>query len=136
MFTGHSGAGKSTAAVLSESESRGIVADEATILRIRPDEVSVFHSPFRSELLTMPSLEPRHWKLSSIQLLHQAKQHRRMPIAKPEGLIRLTDKVFYWNPSPDDARTIMGLLRQTVDLVPMYDLYFRKDPSFWELISS
>ncbi|WP_028610130.1 hypothetical protein [Paenibacillus harenae] len=136
MFTGRSGAGKSTAAVLSESESRGIIADEATILRIRPGEVTVFHSPFRSELQTAAAQEPMKWRLSSIHLLHQAKQHRRTPIAKSEGLIRLMDKVFFWNPSSGDTRAIMELLRQTVDLVPLYDLYFRKDPSFWELISS
>lgn len=136
MFTGRSGAGKSTAAALSESESRGIVADEATILRIRPDGVTVFHSPFRSEIQTAAPLEPRQWRLSSIHLLHQAEQHLRMPIAKSEGLIRLMDKVFFWNPSSDDTRTIIGLLRHTVDLVPLYDLYFRKDPYFWELISS
>lgn len=136
MFTGRSGAGKSTAAVLSESESRGIVADEATIIRIRPDEVTVFHSPFRSELQTVASQVTQQWRLSSIHLLHQASQHRRMPIAKSEGLVRLMDKVFFWNPSPEDTRAITGLLRQTVDIVPLYDLYFHKDPLFWELISS
>ncbi|MDQ0059026.1 hypothetical protein [Paenibacillus harenae] len=136
MFTGRSGAGKSTAAALSESESRGIIADEATILRIRPDEVTVFHSPFRSEIQTAAPLEPGQWRLSSIHLLHQAEQHRRMPIARSEGLIRLMDKVFFWNPSTDDTKAIIGLLRQTVHLVPLYDLYFRKDPYFWELISS
>lgn len=135
VFTGRSGAGKSTVALLSESQSRGIIADEATIIRIRPDEVTVFHSPFRSELQTAAPHEPRQWRLTSIHLLHQASQHQRLPIAKSEGLIRLMDKVFFWSPSSEDTRSIMGLLRQTVDLVPLYDLYFRKDPYFWELIS-
>lgn len=135
MFTGRSGAGKSTAARLSVSDSRGIIADEATIIRIRPDEVTVFHSPFRSELQTAAPQETKQWRLASIHLLHQASQHRRVPIAKSEGLIRLMDKVFFWSHSPEDTKSIMELLRQTVGLVPVYDLYFRKDPYFWELIS-
>lgn len=131
MFAGHSGAGKSTAAAL--SLPRGIIADEAAIVRIRPDGVSVFHSPFRSELQSMGAQEPL--PLAAIHLLHQAKRHRRTRLAKAEGMLRLLDKVFYWNPSIDESRTIIHMLKEAADLVPLYDLHFCKDPEFWELIS-
>lgn len=133
MFAGHSGAGKSTAAAL--SLPRGIIADEAAIMRIRPDGVSVFHSPFRSELQSMAAREQMPWPLAGIHLLHQARQHRRTRLTKSEGLLRLLDKVFYWNPSIDESRTIIHMLKEAADLVPLYDLYFSKDPEFWELIS-
>ncbi|MCL6458740.1 MAG: hypothetical protein K6T85_12100, partial [Gorillibacterium sp.] len=133
MFTGHSGAGKSTAAVL--SLSRGIIADEATVIRIRSDGVSVFHSPFRSELQNLATDESRAWPLNGIHLLHQAKHHWRTPLTKSEGLMCMMDKVFYWNPSTDETMAIIHLLKQTVELVPLYDLYFQKNPDFWELIS-
>lgn len=133
LFTGHSGAGKSTAASL--SLGRGIISDEATVLRIRSDGVSVFHSPFRSELQDMAATEPREWPLAGIHLLHQAKQHKRYPLAKAEGFLKLMDKVFFWNPAPAEAMLIMRLLRQLADLVPLYDLHFQKNPDFWELIS-
>lgn len=131
MFAGHSGAGKSTAAAL--SLPREIIADEAAVIRIRPDGVSVFHSPFRSELQSMGAQEP--FPLAGIHLLHQAKQHRRTRLTKAEGMLRLLDKVFYWNPSIDESRTIIHMLKEAVDLVPLYDLHFCKDPEFWELIS-
>lgn len=133
LFAGHSGAGKSTAAAL--SQPRGIIADEAAIMRIRPDGVSVFHSPFRSELQSMAAREPMPWPLAGIHLLHQAKQHRRTRLTKSEGLLQLLDKVFYWNPSAEESRTIIHLLKEAADLVPLYDLHFCKDPDFWELIS-
>jgi len=133
MFAGHSGAGKSTAAAL--SQPRGIIADEAAIMRIRPDGVSVFHSPFRSELQSMAAREPTPWPLAGIHLLHQAKQHRRTRLTKSEGLLHLLDKVFYWNPSTEESRAIIHLLKEAADLVPLYDLHFCKDPEFWELIS-
>jgi hypothetical protein len=102
-------------------------------MRIRPDGVSVFHSPFRSELQSMGVQEPL--PLAGIHLLHQAKQHRRTRLSKSEGMLRLLDKVFYWNPSIDESRTIIHMLKEAADLVPLYDLHFCKDPEFWELIS-
>lgn len=133
MFAGHSGAGKSTAAAL--SLPRGIIADEAAIMRIRPDGVSVFHSPFRSELQSMAAEESMPWPLAAIHLLHQAKHHQRIRLTKSEGLLRLLDKVFFWNPSIDESRNIIHMLMEAADLVPLYDLHFCKDPEFWELIS-
>lgn len=133
LFTGHSGAGKSTAAAL--SQGRGIVSDEATVLRIRSDGVAVFHSPFRSELTDMAATEPQEWPLAGIHLLHQANQHRREPLPKAEGLLNMMDKVFYWHPTSAEAMLIMRLLQQLAELVPLYDLYFQKNPDFWELIS-
>lgn len=133
MFAGHSGAGKSTAAAL--SLPRGIIADEASIMRIRPDGVFVFHSPFRSELQSMAAQEPEPWPLAGIHLLHQAKHHQRTRLTKSEGMLRLLDKVFYWSPSIDESRTIIHMLMEAADLVPLYDLHFSKDPKFWGLIS-
>ncbi|MBC8080495.1 MAG: hypothetical protein H7X86_09130 [Gorillibacterium sp.] len=134
MFTGHSGAGKSTAATM--SLPRGIIADEATILRIGPSGVFVFHSPFRSEIQNLADHESKVWKLTGIHLLHQAKQHQRLPLTKSEGMLRMIDKVFYWNPSTKETMAIIHMLKQVADLVPLYDLYFQKNPGFWELISS
>ena len=73
--------------------------------------------------------------LASIQLLHQSVQNNRIKIRKPDALIQLIDKVFYWVHSPEETKAIMHLLRTLVDLVPTYELYFKKDDTFWELIS-
>ncbi|MCA0756740.1 hypothetical protein KP806_16915 [Paenibacillus sp. N4] len=133
LFTGHSGAGKSTAAAL--SLPRSVIADEAAIVRIRPSGVSVFHSPFRSELQSMDGKGTGSWPLGGVHLLHQAQRNRLQLLSKSEGLLRLPDKVFFWNPSVDESRAIIHLLKQAVELVPLYELHFRKDPEFWELIS-
>lgn len=133
LFAGHSGDGKSTAAAL--SLPRSVIADEAAIVRIRPSGVSVFHSPFRSELQSMDGKGNGSWPLAGVHLLHQAKQHRLHLLTKSEGLLRLLDKAFFWNPSVEESRSIIHLLKQAVELVPLFELHFRKDPEFWELIS-
>lgn len=131
IFVGHSGAGKSTAARL--SDPRELLSDEATIVKISEDEITVFDSPFRSELQSTGYQQPS--PLAGIHLLHQAEANRLEKMRKPDALLSLMDKVFYWSHDPVETQRIMGLLRTLVEKVPVYDLHFRKDPTFWELIS-
>ncbi|MFT9597380.1 hypothetical protein [Mesobacillus sp.] len=131
IFAGQSGAGKSTAARL--SEPRALLSDEATIVKISENGITVFDSPFRSELPSTGYQQPR--SLAGIQLLHQAESNRIEKMRKPDALLSLMDKVFYWSHDPVETQRIMGLLRTLVVKVPVYELYFRKDPTFWELIS-
>lgn len=132
LFAGPSGAGKSTAARL--SAPRELLSDEATILKITQDSVTVFDSPFRSELedrgttITVP--------LASMQILHQSLHNRRNGLKKSDALLHLMDKVFYWTHSPEETKQILQLLKILVQTVPVYDLYFQKNNKFWELISS
>jgi hypothetical protein len=131
IFAGHSGAGKSTAARL--SEPRALLSDEATIVKISDNEITVFDSPFRSELQSTGYQQPS--PLAGIQLLLQAENNRLEKMRKPDALLSLMDKVFYWSHDPAETQRIMGLLRTLVEKVPVNELYFRKDPTFWELIS-
>jgi len=131
IFAGHSGAGKSTAARL--SEPRALLSDEATIVKISENSITVFDSPFRSELPSTGYQQPT--PLAGIQLLQQSEKIRLEKMRKPDALLSLMDKVFYWSHDPVETQRIMGLLRTLVEKVPVYELYFRKDPTFWELIS-
>ncbi|TCN22207.1 hypothetical protein [Mesobacillus foraminis] len=131
IFSGHSGAGKSTAASL--SEPRELLSDEASIVKITSDNVTIFDSPFRSELNSEGNGQAA--PLASIQLLHQSIQNKREQLKKTDALINLVDKVFYWAHSPEESKKVMGLLKTLVSNVPVYELYFKKDNTFWELIS-
>lgn len=131
IFAGHSGAGKSTAAKL--SQPRELLSDEATIVKITSNEITIFNSPFRSELAVTGS--EMSTPLQSIQILHQAHQNKRVLLKKADALLHLMDKVFYWVHSPEETKQIMGLLKILVESVPAYELHFKKDRTFWELIS-
>ncbi|MCM3724893.1 hypothetical protein M3226_04170 [Neobacillus cucumis] len=131
LFAGHSGAGKSTAAKL--SYPRHLLSDEASLVKITSNEVSVFNSPFRSELDAGPF--KGNVELASIQILFQALQNKRVRLEKSDGLLHLMDKVFFWPQSQDEVKTIMKLMTQLVKQVPAYELHFQKNNTFWELIS-
>lgn len=131
MFAGHSGAGKSTAAKL--SHPRELLSDEATIVKITPDKITVFNSPFRSELDRTCTEETS--PLAGIYLLNQAIDNHIVPLSKSNGFLHLMDKVFYWSHSPEEIRGILQLLQHVVNSVSICELHFQKNDTFWELIS-
>jgi len=131
IFAGRSGAGKSTAAGL--SYPRELLSDEATLVKITTDQITVFNSPFRSELAVTGT--EKCAPLASIQLLYQAQQNKRIPLAKSAGLLELMDKVFYWAHEPVETGRILKFMRELANAVPIYELYFQKNHTFWELIS-
>ncbi|MHA2962012.1 hypothetical protein [Priestia megaterium] len=131
LFAGQSGAGKSTCAKL--SAPRTILSDEATLLKVEKNQITVFNSPFRSEL-SAPSIKGTI-PLASIQLLHQALNNERTKLGKASALLQIMDKVFYWNKDREETKKIVQMIKEVLDYVPVYDLYFQKNNTFWELIS-
>ena len=109
IFAGQSGAGKSTAARL--SEPRPLLSDEATLVQITSDGMIVHDSPFRSEMTSSGNTEPT--PLASIQLLHQSLQNNRIKIRKSDALIQLMDKVFYWVHSPEKNKSYYAFIKNT-----------------------
>jgi hypothetical protein len=131
IFAGQSGAGKSTAAKL--SYPRYLLSDEATLVKITPEEVTIYNSPFRSELEANPLNE--NVSLAGVHILYQALQNNRVKLEKSDALLQLLDKVFFWPQSQEEIKTILRLLTLLVKRVPVYVLHFQKNNSFWELIS-
>lgn len=131
IFTGRSGAGKSTAAKL--SAPRVLLSDEASILKVSPEGITVFNSPFRSELEVTG--KETSTPLVSIQLLRQALFNSRKQLKKSDAVLNLMDKVFYWVHYPEETKKIMSMLMSLVDKVAVFELHFQKDDTFWELIS-
>ena len=132
LFAGHSGDGKSTAARL--SFPRKLFADEASIVKMEQEQIKVFNSPFRSGMKAGTSNESA--ELASIQLLRQSKRNERIKLEKSDALLELMDKIFFWSPGQTETRKIVQMVTNIVKKVPIYELYFQKNPTFWELISS
>lgn len=131
LFAGQSGAGKSTVAKL--SAPRPLLSDEATLVKIDGGEATVYHSPFRSELQS--SYDGGVCPLAGIHILVQSLQVERLPVTHSEGFAQLMDKVFFWAHDARDTGNVLRLLRDLVQAVPVYKLYFQKNDTFWEKIS-
>lgn len=132
LFSGYSGAGKSTVAKL--SMPRPLLSDEATIVKLNESgKALAYASPFRSELEMRA--DQKAYSLKGIYFLRQSQHVAAAPLSKGEGFLQLADKVFYWSYNPQETTKIFRLCRQLSERVPMFDLYFQKNDSFWEMIS-
>lgn len=131
LFAGQSGAGKSTVARL--SQPRPLLSDEASLVRIQGDQVTVFDSPFRSD--TIPKLVDGGYPLAGVHLLNQASFVRRSLVAPSDGLLRLLDKAFYWAHDGEETKKVIRMYTQLVKTVSVYELFFPKNNTFWEAIS-
>lgn len=132
VFSGNSGAGKSTIAKL--SRPRQILSDEATILKISDDAITVFNSPFRSEIRVEKKENPV--PLRSIELLYQSLSNKKVSLRKSESLLELIDKVFYWSYKEEDTVKVFRLLQLLNNNVSISQLHFQKDDTFWELLTN
>ncbi|WP_218091391.1 hypothetical protein [Paenibacillus solanacearum] len=130
LFAGHSGAGKSTVAQL--SQPRPILSDEATIIKITENDVVVYNSPFRSDT-ELPEL-PGTYPLTAIQILRQSPDNRRLRMGVMEGIQQLLQRVFYWAHHPEETKKVFRMCRLLAGKVPVYELYFQKNNTFWEEI--
>lgn len=131
LFSGRSGAGKSTIARL--SAPRRVLSNEATIVGIDDHGVVVYNSfGFRSE----PGLFASGSRsLRAIYLLRQAESISTSTVPSVEALSLLMDKVFYWKFDPHETSKVIRLLMKLVRHVSTYELFFQNNEKFWGAIS-
>lgn len=131
LFTGQSGAGKSTVANL--SSPRILLSDEATIVKINESEVKIFDSPFRSEILS--SFKLHVCDPAGIYLLQQSLMVQYESIKKSDAMFVIMDKIFHWHHDTKETNKLLNMCKQLIEQLPIYNLYFQKNNTFWELIS-
>jgi hypothetical protein len=135
LFFGHSGAGKSTATALSV-DSVGAVAlsDDLVLLLKRLDGYVAVATPFWGSLPQQVK-ERGTYPLAGLYSLRQAPRVAMNPIAP--GLA--TGMILSCCPFVSDAARRMERLLPLVEhlcrKVPVYELFFKKDASFWEVVT-
>ncbi len=131
VFTGRSGAGKSTVAALSPPGS--VLTDEISLLRRRPAGWKAYGTPFWGEYRAAGS--DREAGLSGIYVLVQANEDRVERISARDGLRALLSTVLFFSSSRQKTEELLSLLVGFVESVPLYRLYFRRQASFWGAIT-
>jgi hypothetical protein len=132
LFAGYSGAGKSTVAAL--SQPRGLLSDEASLVKIAPNQPPVvYDSPMRSSLLQPAPV--RHAPLKAVYFLRKSADIRTHHIQRSRAFLHLFDKVWYWPHDPALTTDVIRMCKMFVDRARMYGLEFQKNDLFWEAIS-
>jgi hypothetical protein len=130
VFTGRSGAGKSTVASLSPAGS--VLTDEISLLRCENGVWRAYGTPFWGEFRAAGSNTSAPVK--GIFRLMQAAENRVTPLRRVELLRALLPNVLFFSAEPEDNRRLLGILGQAVEAISGYELAFRKDQTFWEVL--
>ncbi len=137
LFLGTSGAGKSTVSALSSGDM--VLSDDATVIEVAGGACHIHATPLRQVGIAQSSskrLYLEQEKLTKMLFLHQSAT----TFIKPRGqrcafteLLKEHLHCFDVMGEPLKRRAFY-LCRAVCDMTPSYDLFFRKDPGFWELV--
>jgi len=131
VFTGRSGAGKSTVASLSPAGS--VLTDEISLLRHMEGRWQAFGTPFWGEFRAgdMNCSAP----VAGIYSLIQANQDRLERLSPREALRVQLPNVLFFSGRREDNDRLLRILAATVEAIPVYHLHFRRHAAFWEVIA-
>jgi len=130
IFTGRSEAGKSTVASLAPAGS--VLTDEISLLRREEHSWRAYGTPFWGEFRAKGS--NRSAPISGIFALVKAAENALRPLPTCEALRALLPNVLFFSSDAAASAGLLDLLTEAVTQIPCFELRFRRDASFWEVL--
>jgi hypothetical protein len=130
VFTGRSGAGKSTVASLSPEGS--VLTDEISLLRREEGVWRAYGTPFWGEFRAAGSNTSA--PVAGIFRLLQAAENR-VEALRPTAILRaLLPNVLFFSTEAETNRRLLEILCEAATEMSVGNLAFRKDATFWEVL--
>ena len=137
LFLGKSGAGKSAVAALSSGDN--VLSDDATVIEVSGGACHIHATPFRQVENVQPSPKRMYLeqeKLDKVLFLHQSAATSIQPREQRNAFTELLTRHLHCFEVMGEPlkRQAFYLCRAVCEMTPAYDLFFHKDPRFWELV--
>ena len=130
IFTGRSGAGKSTVASLAPEGS--VLTDEISLLRWEDGIWRAYGTPFWGEFRAAGSNASA--PVAGIFRLLQATENR-VEALRPMAMLRtILPNVLFFSAEAEANRRLLEILNRAAMEIAGYNLSFRKDRAFWEVL--
>jgi len=130
VFPGRSGAGKSTLASLSPAGT--VLTDEISLLRREENTWRAYGTPFWGEFRAAGSNCSA--PVQGIFPLVKADENHLRALAPRGALCAILPCVLFFSSDAEANKRLLDLLAGTVAQVPCYELHFRRDTSFWDVL--
>jgi len=130
LFTGKSGAGKSTVASLAPGGS--VLTDELSLVRREDGVWRAYGTPFWGEFCAGDSNTSA--PIAGIFRLVQAEENRVTPLRTVEFLRAMIGNVLFFSRQPADSQRLLNIVSLAAQELRGYTLEFRKDRTFWEVL--
>jgi len=135
LFIGQSGSGKSTAASL--SRGRGMVLnDDLVVLRPEQGRWIAHGTPFWNFETIDRDGQIASAPVAGIYTLVKDRDVLLEPLSAAAAVAALIGSCPVVNGDPGRALDLLARCRQIVRAVPVQQLHFRKDPSFWDVLET
>jgi hypothetical protein len=130
IFAGRSGAGKSTVASLSPEGS--VLTDEVSLLRRECGVWHAYGTPFWGEFRAAGSNTSA--PVAGLFRLLQAPENRVTPLSPMATLRMLLPNVLFFSAEAEANQRLLEILTQAVTQISGYNLAFRRNSAFWEVL--
>jgi len=131
VFFGPSGSGKTTVARL--STGRTVLSDEMVIIKPHNGGYRVYGTPFRGEF--SPDQSNARAPLGGLYLLKKDQMNSLILLDKVQALSNLYQCVPFFDDDSQLQSRVLDTCRTLVDAIPVYELHFLPDPSFWQVLN-
>ena len=122
LFTGHSGAGKSTIAAIAESAGARVLSDDRSIVAMRGATPTVWGTPWHG---THRRGSPEPVPLTAMFLLVQDLEDRTDRISPARATGELLVRLIHPGSRPGDMERLLDGVAEVAEAVPMAELRFR-----------
>lgn len=129
VFTGQSGAGKTTMAMMAPVESV-LLTDEISCIRRTADGWTAFGTPFAGELGT--SGEQVSAPIAGVYRLVQGPCNHIQTMTPAQAVRTLMRNILFF--TPDRDAQVLDIACALAAAVPVRTLTFAKDPAVWDLV--
>lgn len=133
VFFGHSGAGKSTIARLSQESGRRVLSDDINALHREGDTVLVSKMPFAGDLGRAPGGFGAH-RLRGLYRLEKSTGNRVSPLPAGRAVASLLSCAPFVNQDPHRLETLTDRLEELVSDVSIGVLAFDLSGRFWSAL--
>lgn len=135
LFLGSSGAGKSTVSALSSGDE--VLSDDATVIEVGEDACHIHATPFRQVGIGRSASKElclEKEKLDMLIFLHQSEKTDIQDRDRRSAFAEILKEHLHCFEVMGELSRLQAfhLCRTVCEMIPSYDLYFRKDPGFWE----
>ncbi len=130
IFTGRSGAGKSTMASLAPAGS--VLTDEISLLCSTEAGWHAHGTPFWGEFRAGDSQAAA--PVAGVFQIVQAPRNRAHRLRPTEAIRMLLPNVLFFSADPAANRLLLDILVRVATDIPCYRLEFHRDPSVWEAL--
>jgi hypothetical protein len=130
LFSGHSGAGKTTVCRLSEEFT--VLNDDLVILTPTESGWQISTTPFTNPTQVSPGLGTV--RLHKILHLQQAKHHELKEVANAKAVADLLTHIPVISQSPQHIPTLVNRCARVIQTTEVRELHFLPDKNFWKLL--